>query len=144
VTRTLLGCVLLAGLVATSSLAAEKTTPPLICALVGDELRIRIAKPHGRELAVLAPNGILYLLAFEPRPDAPDEPRSPFERFATAQQLSVDVRTLEGWRTQVGQQRWEKVFTRPGIYEVRSAEDLSAAYDAPSEFGLSSCHVTRK
>ena len=142
--RTLLACVLLAGLVATSSFAAEKTPPQLICALVGDELRIRIAKPHGRELAVLAPTGILYLLAYEPSPEVPDEPRPPFERFATAQQISVDVQTLEGWRTQVGQQRWEKVFTRPGIYEIRSADDLSAGYDAPGGFGISSCHVTRK
>lgn len=142
--RALLAWVLLAGLVATSSLAAEKTTPQLICSLVGDELRIRIAKPHGRELAVLAPNGILYLLAYEPRPDVPDEPRPPFKRFATAQQLSVDVRTLEGWRTQIGQQRWEKIFTLPGTYEVRSSDDLLAGYDAPGEFGLSSCHVTRK
>lgn len=142
--RALLACILLAGLVATTSQGAEKTTPQLICALVGDELRIRIAKPHGRELAVLAPNGILYLLAYQPRPDAPDEPRPPFKRFATAQQLSVEVSTLEGWRTQVGQQRWEKVFTLPGIYELRSAEDVLAAYDAPGEFGVSSCHVTRK
>lgn len=142
--RALLAGVLFAGLVATGSPAAETTTPQLICALVGDELRIRIAKPHGRELAVLAPNGILYLLAYEPRPDVPDEPRPPFERFATAQQLSVDVRTLEGWRTQVGQQRWEKVFTLPGIYEVRSSDDLLAGYDAPGRFGLSSCHVTRR
>jgi hypothetical protein len=143
--RTSLPClVLLAGLVATASGAEPKPPPRFLCSLVGDELRLRIDKPHGRELAVVAPNGVLYLLAFEPRPGAPEAPRPPFERFATAHELSVDARSLEGWRLQAGRQRWEQVFALKGTYQFRAADDVVGDSGAPVKIDPSFCTVTQK
>jgi hypothetical protein len=131
--------VLLASLVATASRAEPKEPPRFLCALVGDELRLRIDKPHGRELAVVAPNGVLYLLAFEPRAGLAEKPHVPFDRFSSAHEFTIDAGTLEGWRVQAKPQRWERVFGARGTYQLRAADDvLGNASD------LSFCTVTRK
>ncbi len=144
--RSLLGFVLLAGVAASAGRADPKPPPSFLCSLVGDELRLRIGKPHGHELAVLAPGGILYLLAFKPRPDIPEEPEPPFDRFATGHEFGVaGVHTIEGWRLQAGQGRWERVFTRRGVYEFRSAENVASDdVGGLGKFGLATCSVTLK
>ena len=83
---------------------------------------------------------MLYLLAFEPKPGLPDAPRKPFDRFAGAHELSVDARSLEGWRIQAGRQRWEPIFTARGTYQFRVADDVMAAAAADTSF----CSLTRK
>jgi hypothetical protein len=132
--------VLLASLVASAGRADPNPPPKFLCALAGDELRLRIDKPHGRELAILAPSGVLYLLAFGSKPGLPDEPHPPFDRFKSAHELSLDAHSLEGWRHQAGKQRWEPVFGARGSYVLRVGDDVTNAA-APD---LSYCTVTRK
>jgi hypothetical protein len=136
----LLASVLCAGLVAGAGRADPPPIPAFLCSLVGDELRLRIAKPHGHELAILAPGGVLYLLAFESKPGLPDEPHPPFDRFKSAHELSLDAHSLEGWRYQAGRQGWEPVFTSRGSYVLRVGDDATNA-SAPD---MSFCTVTRK
>ena len=143
--RAALGLVLCGSLVAAAAgSAAPKAPPNFLCSLVGDELRIRIDKPHGRELAIVAPNGVLYLLAFEPRTGAPEPPHPPFTRFSSAHELSVDARTLEGWRFQAGKQRWETIFGGRGSYQLRVADDVVGNAGAAGDPGIAFCVVTRK
>jgi hypothetical protein len=118
------------------SMAASPAPPPLTCEPSRvtprtAEIVLAFGQSHGRELAVVAPDGAFFYLAFRPGDGAlPD--RVAVRDFHDARRVSLDPRDLDGWRY-AAEGAWERVFRLPGIYEFRVADALRTDHDVPED-----------
>jgi hypothetical protein len=84
-----------------------------------DTLVLRFAKSHPSELAIKGPDGIWFFLVYEP--DGPNAVRQPIvskSSFAGTRTLSLPIATAVGSPWVAGREPSERIFVRPGKYEV--------------------------
>jgi hypothetical protein len=104
-----------------------------------DKLTIRMSTPHGRDLAIRAPDRKLYFLVFWHASSADPEPIVKWEDFANLPELTLDTRGLlaptvdsAGWHTPT------RLFTKRGTYQVILGANLETEYE-PS--AVNTCRV---
>jgi len=105
----------------------------------GDKLTIRVSIPHGRDLAVRAPDGKQYFLVFWHASPSDPEPIVNWEDFANRSELTINTRDLvapvldsTGWHVPT------RVFTKRGAYQVILGANLETEYESSA---VNTCRV---
>lgn len=116
--------------------AAADTGSPLTCmpeALQpGDTLVLSFTAPHPSELAIRAPGRTWYFLVYEPDSNSPEgfHPIVSKAEFKGLSELKLPVNTAKGSPWKMNRIQNERIFTRPGEYQVYLSEVLESEREA--------------
>ena len=95
----------------------------------GDTLTLDMATPHGRDLAVRAPDGTDFLVVYQANNEGPNaRPLMEAEQFIKLGQLKLVTDQIKARPWEYGRDKNELIFTRTGWYQVRLSENL-LSYD---------------
>lgn len=105
-----------------------------------DTLVLRFAVPHPHELAIRGPDRMFYFLVYEPAASNPRgwKPIVDKASFKTMSELRLPVATAQGTPWVVGKERNERIFSKPGTYEVILTDVLESDAGRP----VFRCRVT--
>jgi hypothetical protein len=96
-------------------------------------LTLRFKLPHPAELAIVAPDGTYFFLALDDEGALMDT-----ESFGKLSKLDLPVATAMARPFIYGRDEDERIFQKPGVYEIRLSDNLET--DAP--IPIYQCRVT--
>jgi hypothetical protein len=105
-----------------------------------DTLVLRFAVPHPQELAIRGPDRMFYFLVYEPTASDPSgwKPIVDKAAFKAMSELRLPVATAQGTPWAVGKKGNERIFSKPGTYEVILTDVLESDAGRP----VFRCRVT--
>ena len=97
-----------------------------------DTLILKMAQPHGSELAVISPAGEYYMIAYQ-RIDrrSPLRPIMSSDEFKKLTEFRIDPKSFKAHPWKDGADKYQKVFTAPGRYRVLLSDNLETDDSTP-------------